>query len=53
MNIADRLKDGESISSSGYCGTCKRETEALWERFGDRLSVSCAECGTIYINEHI
>lgn len=46
-NLTDGMKNFETRYSSGFCGKCNKQTNALWERFGGRLLVSCEECGTI------
>lgn len=51
MSLADGMINLETRVSNGFCVTCHKMTDALWERFGKRLSVSCEECGTIIIND--
>ena len=48
MNLAKGMKNNETRYSGGYCGCCNKTTNAIWERSGNRLSISCQECGTIY-----
>lgn len=51
MSLANGMKNLETRYSSGYCGKCNKTTNAIWERFGKRLLVSCEECGTIIIDD--
>jgi len=51
MSLADGMKNFETRYSSGFCGECNKTTNAIWERIGERLHVSCEECGTIIIND--
>lgn len=53
MSLADGMKNLETRRSSGFCGPCNKETEAIWDRIGDKLKVSCEECGTIYIDDEL
>ncbi len=49
VSIASKLKNMETKRSNGFCGSCNRNTDALWERTGDRLTVSCEGCGKILV----
>lgn len=46
--LSDDMQNYETRTSHGYCCDCERETTALWERVGNKLSISCKECGMIY-----
>ena len=52
MSLADGMKNYETRISNGYCGICDKYTNALWERFDNRLHVSCEECGFILIDNN-
>jgi len=46
-NLAKGMENFETRRSQGYCGTCGRMTDCLWERIGKMLTISCENCGTI------
>lgn len=49
MSLADGMENFETRRSNGFCGGCNKQTDALWERCGRKLTVSCEDCGKIYI----
>jgi len=51
MSLTDGMKNFETRYSSGFCGKRNKQTDALWERFGDKLLISCEECGTIITDD--
>ncbi len=50
-NFADGMKNLETRRSNGFCGRCNKYTDALWDRVGDKLQVSCEECGQILLTD--
>ena len=53
MSFADGMKNFETRRSSGFCGKCNKTTYALWERCGEKLTVSCEDCGIIIIDDNV
>ena len=51
MSLADGMKNLETRTSTGFCGTCNKTSNALWERFGKRLLISCEDCGIILTDD--
>ena len=48
-SLSNGMKNYETRRSSGYCGHCGKITDALWGRNGEKLIISCEECGTIIL----
>lgn len=48
-SFADGMENLETRHSNGFCGSCGKYTNALWDRVGNKLQVSCEECGQILL----
>jgi hypothetical protein len=51
MSIAQGMRDLETRTSTGFCGECNKVSTARWDRIGNRLVVSCEDCGQILIED--
>ncbi len=48
MSLANGMKNLETRYSEGFCCACNKTARAIWDRIGDRLLISCEECGTVF-----